>query len=73
MASSTKLSLEKTMTIAAISVLPYLVALTLALIPVYLVQKQALLGSAWKDSLLWLASVVVYFGASVGFMYIPWF
>ncbi len=59
-------------TIAALSLIPYILVVGLALIPLYLVQKKALLGAAWKDSLLWVGSVLLYFGASVGIMFVPW-
>jgi hypothetical protein len=58
--------------IAAISVVPYLIVILLLLIPLYVVNKKPLLGAKWKDALLWIGSILVYYGVSVGIMYVPW-
>lgn len=58
--------------IGAISVIPYLITLLVLLVPLYVINKKSLLGAAWKDSLLWIASIFVYYGISVGLMFIPW-
>ena len=62
---------EQKLVISAISLIPYVLATALLMIPLYVVQKKALLGASWKDALLWLGGLVVYYGLSVGFMYMP--
>ena len=58
--------------IGAISVVPYVIVVALLLVPLYVINKRPLLGAAWKDALLWVGSILVYYGVSVGFMYVPW-
>ena len=58
--------------IGAISVVPYLLVLALLFIPLYVVNKRPLMGAGWKDALLWIGSIFVYYGLSVGSMYVPW-
>lgn len=63
---------QSKLVISAIAVVPYLVIMTLMLIPLYVANKKPLLGAKWKDALLWVGSVVAFYGLSFGFMYIPW-
>ena len=58
--------------IGAISILPYILVLSFFLIPVYIIRKQTLLGAPWKDGVMWAGSVFVYYGISVGLMFLPW-
>lgn len=58
--------------IGAVAIVPYLATLAVFLVPMYILRKQSMLGAAWKDSLFWLASIIVFYGSSVGFMYVPW-
>ena len=58
--------------IGAISLVPYVLVLALFLIPMYVACKRPMLGASWKDALMWVSSIFVYYGISVGLMYVPW-
>lgn len=66
------MSVETTFILSGISALPYVVALGAALIPLYVIRKDALLGAAWKDCLLWIGSLILFYFLSVANMYLPW-
>ena len=70
--SSISVTDQAKLLISAISVVPYLITLLVLLIPLYVINKKSLLGAAWKDSLLWVTSIFVYYGISISIMYIPW-
>ena len=43
---------QSKLVISAIAIIPYLVIMTILLIPLYVVNKKPLLGAKWKDALL---------------------
>ena len=63
---------EKKLLISAYAVIPYVVTTAILLIPMYVARKQSMLGAVWKDSLMIIASVIIFYGLSFGLMYVPW-
>lgn len=63
---------QKKLLISAYALIPYVVTTAILLIPMYVARKQSMLGAAWKDSLMIIVSVIIFYGLSFGLMYVPW-
>jgi hypothetical protein len=58
--------------LSGIALIPYIFTLFVVLLPVYIVDKRSILSAVWKDAMLWIGSLVLFYLATLGSMLLPW-